>query len=485
MRKKRGFLALGALGTVIFSGLLFVLNFNNNFGNIKNNNIIQTQEIEEDSLELKLARDDEIRNIEVSNGYESLDTDVERMVYKKVIENADNVSYSKTRNGSYYINDIYMPVRGVTLDVIKKVLYAIRNDHPNIFWISNFYERIYDDKSSKIRLSSIFSKKELAYAKEKMEDKTNEIISSMPRGLSDYDKVKFIHDYIVKNCKYAREQLQFKSQYDHNSLNRHGASGVVKSIPSYNISFNDYYKIFTPYGCLIDRSAVCEGISKAFQILCTEVGIETRQVSGYLGEEAHMWNLVKIDGDWYHIDVTNDKNQAFNEYTYFCLSDQKIQELGHKISRQIIDSKEIPQDSIYNFKLPECNSMKHNYYYKNSIHVSDFGSNTLRKITDRLYRIALNSNENYLYLMPANRMSLTTLKNTFLKNTDSLISRCLRSANSRLESYKQLQNISYVENKKLNLLMIKVTKSSNNLQEITTKQLIEIQDKNKYKNKYK
>ena len=129
--------------------------------------------------------------------------------------------------------------------------------------------------------------------------------------------------------------------------------------------------------------------------------------------------------------------------------------------------------------------MKHNYYYKNSIHVSDFGSNTLRKITDRLYRIALNSNENYLYLMPANRMSLTTLKNTFLKNTDSLISRCLRSANSRLESYKQLQNISYVENKKLNLLMIKVTKSSNNLQEITTKQLIEIQDKNKYKNKYK
>ena len=58
MRKKRGFLALGALGTVIFSGLLFVLNFNNNFGNIKNNNIIQTQEIEEDSLELMLARDD-------------------------------------------------------------------------------------------------------------------------------------------------------------------------------------------------------------------------------------------------------------------------------------------------------------------------------------------------------------------------------------------------------------------------------------------
>lgn len=461
MRKKRGFLALGALGTVIFSGLLFVLNFNNNFGNIKNSNIIQTQEIEEDSLELKLARDDEIRNIEVSNGYESLDTDIERLLYKKIVENADNISYyHKAHNGSCYINDIHIPVSGIALDILRKVLCAVQNDHPEIFWISNSYERIYDDKSTKMKLCSIFSKKELSYAKEKLKDKVHEIISLMPSGLSDYDKVLFIHDYIVKNCEYAKETFQ---KYKNNKK---------------SVNYTDYYKIFTPYGCLIDRSAVCEGISKAFQILCTEVGIETRQVVGYLGEEAHMWNLVKIDSNWYHIDVTNDKNRTFNEYIYFCLSDQKIQELGHKISRQIIDSKEIPQNSIYNFKLPECNSMKHNYYYKNSIHVSDFSSNTLRKITDRLYRIALNSNENYLYLMPANKMSLTTLKNTLLKNTDSLISKCLKRANLKLESYKQLQNISYVENKKLNLLMIKVTKSSNNLQEITKKQLIEIQDKN-------
>ena len=36
MQKKRGFLALGALGTLIFSGLLFILN-NNNFKNIHDN----------------------------------------------------------------------------------------------------------------------------------------------------------------------------------------------------------------------------------------------------------------------------------------------------------------------------------------------------------------------------------------------------------------------------------------------------------------
>ncbi len=88
---------------------------------------------------------------------------------------------------------------------------------------------------------------------------------------TEYQKVKAIHDYIIK-----------KTSYDQ-SLEKHSA-----------------------YDALINKSAVCEGYALAAYRLFTEAGIKCRIITGYAGGAAHAWNIVSVNGKWYNIDLTWD-----------------------------------------------------------------------------------------------------------------------------------------------------------------------------------
>lgn len=58
---------------------------------------------------------------------------------------------------------------------------------------------------------------------------------------------------------------------------------------------------------------VCDGYARAYKILMDKAGIPTDYVMGYnrtTGVLEHAWNLVNLDGTWYHVDVTNDDNNG-------------------------------------------------------------------------------------------------------------------------------------------------------------------------------
>lgn len=67
---------------------------------------------------------------------------------------------------------------------------------------------------------------------------------------------------------------------------------------------------FTPYGGLVNHTAVCLGYATTFQLLCDLAGVECITVVGaaFLSEEDHGWNMVRLDGNWYCVDVTWDAN---------------------------------------------------------------------------------------------------------------------------------------------------------------------------------
>lgn len=67
---------------------------------------------------------------------------------------------------------------------------------------------------------------------------------------------------------------------------------------------------YEPYGGLVDRKAVCLGYATAFQLLCDLAGVECITVVGaaFFSEEDHAWNMVRLDGKWYCVDVTWDAN---------------------------------------------------------------------------------------------------------------------------------------------------------------------------------
>ena len=87
---------------------------------------------------------------------------------------------------------------------------------------------------------------------------------------------------------------------------------------------------YTAYGALVNKAAVCDGYSKAYMVLLARAGIE----SYYVGSEAmnHSWVIARIDGKYYHIDITWDDPVSLygNSYIdtlshdYFMLSDEEI-----------------------------------------------------------------------------------------------------------------------------------------------------------------
>lgn len=63
-------------------------------------------------------------------------------------------------------------------------------------------------------------------------------------------------------------------------------------------------------------SLLCQGVgdsrafSQVYAAMCSRIGLEARVVSGRCGGELHWWNLVRIDGSWYHLDLMTDKRFA-------------------------------------------------------------------------------------------------------------------------------------------------------------------------------
>ncbi|MGG5739883.1 MULTISPECIES: S-layer homology domain-containing protein [Bacillus cereus group] len=120
------------------------------------------------------------------------------------------------------------------------------------------------------------------------------IVSSIIQaGMDDHEKVKAIHDYVVKH-----------------------------------VSYDTSYKAYTAYEALVNHSAVCQGYTLLTYQLLKEAGIENHFVVGTGDGQPHAWNLVKIDNKWYHLDTTFDDPvpdvQGRVTYSYFNLSDEQI-----------------------------------------------------------------------------------------------------------------------------------------------------------------
>ena len=62
----------------------------------------------------------------------------------------------------------------------------------------------------------------------------------------------------------------------------------------------------TAYGALISGSADSRGLALAFAALCAKGSLECRVVTGTLDGAPHTWNIVLIDGAYYHVDVSED-----------------------------------------------------------------------------------------------------------------------------------------------------------------------------------
>ena len=138
------------------------------------------------------------------------------------------------------------------------------------------------------------------------------VISRIDSKSSEYDKAKQIHDYICKNMDYGYPKGPFSAYYG-----------------------------FAVYDALITKMGVCSDYAEAYKALCTKAGLECVYVTGDAnngsGYGGHAWNIVKIDGNWYHVDCTWDdptnKGGDYVRYTYFLVSDKTLS-VNHRWDRR-------------------------------------------------------------------------------------------------------------------------------------------------------
>lgn len=170
-------------------------------------------------------------------------------------------------------------------------------------------------------------------AKAKAKAIVGQIVKS---SMSDYECVKAIHDYLIKNVNYD-----------------------VKSIENGSIDENNHPS-HTAEGALCNNLAVCDGYAKAFELMCAEAGIYAYMMYGEGinpngGREEHAWNVVKVNGAWYQVDCTWDdpivNSQVVTDgsnitYMYFLLTDSEMYK-DHTLDNEYSKNKQVCTSTLF------------------------------------------------------------------------------------------------------------------------------------------
>ena len=165
------------------------------------------------------------------------------------------------------------------------------------------------------------TREEIEEAIKYLELTRNNIVKEANKYITDYEKVKYVHDYLVSNIEYEEKDINKSSNY-------------------------------TIYGALKEKRAVCEGYSRTLKYILDELNIPCLLIPGSgINEknemENHAWNYVLIDNKWYAVDLTWDDpiiigNGYVNNdihYKYFLKGSNDFF-INHKESNKLVENSQ-------------------------------------------------------------------------------------------------------------------------------------------------
>ena len=228
----------------------------------------------------------------------------EEYYYGRMPKDKQNV-YRAMLHGLMELSDEFLIPQVPTTDGnwLYDVFFQLRLDHPEIFWAVGFKYRYYKDSPNLILIPEyIFDKNKIREHQKALGARVDKLVRPAMK-LSEWDKEKYVHDFICENIRYDK----LKKPYSH--------------------------EIIGPLGHGV---GVCEGIAKSVKVLCDALGVWCIiAICGNNPEKGikyrHTWNIVRINGQYYHLDATFDNTLGKNEdgsvsirYDYFNLDDKNI-----------------------------------------------------------------------------------------------------------------------------------------------------------------
>lgn len=171
-------------------------------------------------------------------------------------------------------------------------------NNPELYYVKTSlgWSKIGDEVVAITPEYSAADKAEAAQMTAQINAATDEILLLINDNMTEFDKVMTVHDYMVLNYYYD-------------------TVGLENENANYDASI------------MVTKTGVCQAYALAFKHIMNKVGIDCLFVSS--DAMSHAWNLVKVDGQWYHIDLTWDdptpNKYAQVRHTYALLSSDAIE----------------------------------------------------------------------------------------------------------------------------------------------------------------
>lgn len=255
-------------------------------------------------------------------GYNSLDND-EKYIYTKIYEAAKN--FTPTINfGS----------QNLTNSKVQKILFCVNYDNPLMFQVPLLSLNCNgsNDNITSLTLGFDFKESDVKYYEKKTKERVDQILQKADGSYTLMDYLVQVHNEILYNCKYS------------DTMDKTG----------------DY----EAFGVLVDKVGVCESYSRAFQYICQRIGVENLLIIGESQGIGHMWNMISIDNQWYHMDLTWDDGTLKSEiyYDYFNFNDEMMKKENARSVYPMIDDTDTSRKLYTEFNYYPIPEARDDYY---------------------------------------------------------------------------------------------------------------------------
>ncbi len=380
-------------------------------------------------------------SVSVIDESEAEDESAESIPVANLAKIAQNISYSDDSNFAYTElsesgKTCYREIYAILYDMLDHVeltsrdpdeidlaFRAVMVDHPEIFYVKGYSIGKYMSGSTvrKIAFSGSYTltPEEVEKGRAEVDDYVAGVISRCPSDAGEYEKIKFVYEYLIRNNEYVPE-----------SENNQNILSVVEN-----------------------GQTVCQGYTKAMQLILTRMGIfctlvngkacgangvpDAQELSNAENSEwgGHVWNIVKCNGMFYNVDVTwgdaviklqSDDGSLSRDievnYEFFLVDDASL------------DQTHEPKPVV---TMPRCNSMDDNYYRHEGLYFTQIDPDQFR----RAFESAYSSGEEYMFLKAADEDVFSRMERHLFND-------------QRIFEYMGRTNVKYVEFPERNLIMI-------------------------------
>lgn len=197
---------------------------------------------------------------------------------------------------------------GISVKTFRDIYPQVINENPELFFVEGgcTYQSMGEIVSNvlpdylcgeeSVNVLTEEQKSQIRQKQTALEQVINGILAQVDPDWSDLEKALFLHDYLATHAQYDK-----------------------------TLQIRDAYTI------LVEGTGVCQAYTLAYRLLLNRVNITSGTVTST--SLNHIWNILLIDGNWYHVDVTWDDPTedriGQSQHVYFCLSEDKLKDTNN------------------------------------------------------------------------------------------------------------------------------------------------------------